>query len=70
MIDGTPRNNPFDTTPSVVNYKPKAIYYGCEMTLENKQQLHEISVAKGIKEYAMYFDLYSSKYEMKYREYR
>lgn len=70
MIDGTPRNNPFDTTPSVINYKPNAIYYGCEMVFEDKQQLHEIAVAKGIKEYEMYIDLYSSKYEMRFREYR
>lgn len=70
MIDGTPRSNPFDTAPSVVHYKPNAIYYGCEMALKDKQHLHEIAVAKGIKEFEMYIDLYSSKYVMKYRETR
>lgn len=68
MIEGTPRN-PFDKTPSAVVYKPKAIYYGCEMDFGQKQRLHEIAVSKGIKEFEMYIDLYSSTYEMKYRSY-
>ncbi len=34
MIEGSPRN-PFDKTPSAVVYKPKAIYYGCEMDLSH-----------------------------------
>lgn len=68
MIEGTPRMNPLDNTPSPVIYKPVAIYYGCEMTPEKKRQLHEIAATKGIREYEMYIDLYSSKYEMKYRE--
>lgn len=68
MIEGTPRN-PFDKTPSAVVYKPKAVYYGCEMDLEKKQRLHEIASSKGIMEFEMYIDIYSSKYEMKYRPY-
>lgn len=68
MIEGTPRN-PFDKTPTAIVYKPKAVYYGCEMCLDIKRRLHEIAVSKGIKEYEMYINLYSSKYEMKYRPY-
>lgn len=68
MIEGTPRK-PFDNTPSAVVYKPRAVYYGCEMDLDKKQRLHEIAVSKGIKEYQMYIDIYSSKYEMRYRTY-
>lgn len=68
MIESTPRN-PFDETPSAVVYKPKAIYYGCKMDSGKKQRLHEIAVSKGIKEFEMYIDIYSSKYEMRYRPY-
>ena len=68
MIEATPRN-PFDKTASAVFCKPKAVYYGCEMDLDKKQMLHEIAMSKGIKEFEMYIDLYSSKYKMKYRPY-
>ena len=68
MIEASPRN-PFDTSPVTVQYKPAAIYYGYKMTLEMKQYLHQVALSKDLREYEMYIDYYSPKYEMKYRPY-
>lgn len=43
----------------------KAIYYGPDITPENKGILHEIAVKRGIKEYDVAFDLESRNYRLK-----
>ena len=53
--------------PSVIHMKPVAIYYGQRISLDNKKRLHEIAKNKGIKEYDMFIDDSSPKYEMLYR---
>ena len=68
MIDSTPRDIT-DEKASAINYKPVAIYYGRHMSGDDKRQLHEVAKEKGIKEYEMYLDYSSLKYEMLYREY-
>ena len=64
MINVLPRN-PFDQTAIAVEYKPVAIYYGSKMPLDIKLRLHEIANRKGLREYSMAVDYYSTKYEMK-----
>ena len=57
-------NNPKST---VTNYRPKAIYYGTGIDKAHLAKLHEIAVRKGIREYEMFIDYGSSKYELQYR---
>lgn len=68
MIDPGPHDilNP---KPSIIEYRPVAIYYGHNISLDNKARLHEIAKEKGIKEYEMYIDRGSQKYEMQYRSF-
>lgn len=66
LIDSSPRNIT-DDSPSVIHFKPVAIYYGLHMEENKKAQLHEIALEKQIKEYQMYIDYASSKYEMLFR---
>ena len=68
MIDSTPRDIT-DEKASTIHYKPVAIYYGRHMSGDDKRRLHEVAKEKGIKEYEMYLDYSSLKYEMLYREY-
>ncbi len=68
MIDSTLRDIT-DEKASTIHYKPVAIYYGRHMSGDDKRQLHEVAKEKGIKEYEMYLDYSSLKYEMLYREY-
>jgi hypothetical protein len=58
-----------DERASTIHYKPVAIYYGRHMNGVDKRKLHEVAKDKGIKEYEMYLDYSSLKYEMLYREY-
>ncbi len=69
MIDLTPRDIT-DEKASAIHYKPVAIYYGRHMSGDDKKKLHELAKEKGIKEYEMYLDYSSLKYEMLYREYK
>lgn len=69
MIDSIPRDV-IDEKASAIHYKPVAIYYGRHMSDDDKRRLHEVSKEKGIKEYEMYLDYSSLKYEMLYREYK
>ena len=68
MIDSTLRDIT-DEKASTIHYKPVAIYYGRHMSSDDKRRLHEVAKEKGIKEYEMYLDYSSLKYEMLYREY-
>ena len=69
MIDSTTREITNEKA-SAIHYKPVAIYYGLHMSINDKKKLHEVAQEKGIKEYEMYLDYSSQKYEMLYREYR
>lgn len=69
MIDSTPRDITYERA-SAIHYKPVAIYYGRHMSSDDKKRLHEIAMEKGIKEFEMYLDYSSRKYEMLYREYK
>ena len=68
VIDSTPRDIA-DEKASAIHYKPVAIYYGRHISSDDKIRLHEVAKEKGIKEYEMYLDYSSLKYEMLYREY-
>ena len=63
----TIRGNIILENNTCVTLKPTAIYYGTNMSLDDKRKLHEIALNKGIKEYDMYIDFASEKYEMLYR---
>lgn len=69
MIDSTPRDI-IDERASAIHYNPVAIYYGRHMSSDDKKKLHELAMEKGIKEFEMYLDYSSRKYEMLYREYK
>ena len=66
MIDPGP-HDVLNPVPSVIDYRPVAIYYGKNIDINNKNRLHKIAVAKGIKEYEMLIDCGGEKYEMRYR---
>lgn len=68
MIDSTPRDIT-DERASAIHYKPVAIYYGRHMNSDDKERLHKVAKEKGIKEFEMYLDYSSKKYEMLYRKY-
>lgn len=48
-------------------YKPKAIYYGANMSKNDRMKLHTIALRKGIPEYEMFLDETSPKFVMNYR---
>ena len=47
----------------------KAIYYGPDISSENRNKLHEIAQKRGIAEYDVTFDLESRKYDLKILSY-
>lgn len=67
LVDYSPRDITTDA-PSIIQIKPVSIYYGQRMSSENKKRLHEIAKNKAIKEYDMYIDYTSSKYEMLHKD--
>lgn len=64
LIDCSTRGNIIQDEFTVIKLKPIAIYYGQNITKENKDLLHQIALQKEIKEYNMYIDVSSPKYEM------
>ena len=56
-----------DQAPSTIEYRPTAIYYGLNMVSKNKERLHAIALAKGIKEYEMTIEYDSDDYKMQYK---
>lgn len=70
LLNYSPRDNIFEKKVSVVHYKPKAIYYGAKMSLQVKEQLHQVAREKGISEYEMYIDYSSPSYDMPYRAFK
>ena len=67
IIDPGP-HDPIHPKPSVIHYKPVAIYYGENIPKDKHERLHQIAVAKGIREYKMDVDETSKVYEMRVRE--
>ena len=67
IIDPGP-HDPIHPKPSVIHYKPVAIYYGESIPKDKQESLHQIAATKGIKEYKMDVDETAKKYEMRVRE--
>lgn len=68
LIDCTVRNHIIQEDFTYTTLVPTAIYYGQNISGENKERLHLIAVQKEIKEYDMYIDVSSPKYEMLYKQ--
>lgn len=66
LIDPTPQD-PLNPKSTVIYYRPEAIYYGERISEEHLSRLHDIAVAKGIKEFKMSVDETSTAYEMRIR---
>lgn len=64
LIDSTIRDNIMNENITCVTLKPMSIYYGMNISSEDKNKLHEIARNKGLEEYDMYIDFASDKYEM------
>ncbi|MBQ6437502.1 MAG: DUF2971 domain-containing protein [Bacteroidales bacterium] len=67
LIDPGP-HDPIQPKPSVIHYRPVAIYYGERIPKDKMERLHEIAVAKGIREYKMAVDETALGYEMMWKE--
>lgn len=50
------------------NNKPKAIYYGTQISPINKKILMKLCESKDIKQYEMYIDHNTDNYELKTRQ--
>lgn len=68
IIDPGP-HDVLNPKPTVIHYKPVAIYYGENIPGDKLERLHEIALKKGIMEYKMDVDLTGGGYEMRVREY-
>ena len=58
------------TPVCIYNIRPKAIYYGMDISSINKKLLHMIAKEKGITEYQMNIDAKSFNYSMKVEKLR
>jgi len=63
MVYSDDNNEDFSLIPDLNCLK--AIYYGPEISSDNKSKLHEIAKARGIAEYNVAFDLDSRNYNLK-----
>lgn len=61
------KNSSIKSSCLYIQIKPKAIYYGNNISTINKKILGDMAKTKGIKEYQMYIDTQSDRYTMKYR---
>ena len=68
LIDSNLRDNIISENKTWVSLKPTALYYGTNISSDNKNRLHSIAQGKNLKEYNMYIDYAFDKYEMQYRE--
>ena len=68
LIDSNLRDNIISENKTWVSLKPTAIYYGTNISSDNKNRLHSIAQDKNLTEYNMYIDYAFDKYEMQYRE--
>lgn len=67
IIDPGP-HDPIHPKPTVIHYRPVAIYYGENIPKEKLERLHQIAESKGIREYKMDVDETSKEYEMRFKE--
>lgn len=67
IIDPGP-HDPIHPEPSVIHYKPVAIYYGENIPKDKQVRLHQIAVEKNIREYKMDVDETAKMYEMRVSE--
>lgn len=67
IIDPGP-HDPIHPNPTVIHYKPIAIYYGENIPKDKQERLHQIAAVKGIREYKMDVDETDKVYEMRVRE--
>ena len=63
LVDPGP-HDPIHPVPSVIHYRPVAIYYGERIPKDKMERLHNIAEAKGIREYKMTVDETARGYEM------
>ena len=66
IIDTCP-HDPTHPKPTVIHYKPMAIYYGENIPKDKYERLHQIAAEKGIREYKMDVDETAKVYEMRVR---
>lgn len=66
IIDPGP-HDPTHPKPTVIHYKPMAIYYGENIPKDKYERLHQIAAEKGIREYKMDVDEAAKVYEMRVR---
>lgn len=66
MIDSGP-HDVLKPTPSTIKYRTTSIYYGQNISQDNKARLHRIAQKKDIKEFEMYIDIGAIGCEMRYR---
>lgn len=66
IIDPGP-HDPTHPKPTVIHYKPMAIYYGENIPKDKYERLHQIAAEKGIREYKMDVDETAKVYEMRVR---
>lgn len=57
-------SNLFNGHSEPISLKPNSIYYGCRISQNDYQKLHEIAMQKGIEEYFMTLDNASDEYRM------
>lgn len=57
-------SNLFNGHSEPIGLKPNSIYYGCRISQNDYQKLHEIAMQKGIEEYFMTLDNASDEYRM------
>lgn len=57
--------NLFEGHSEPINLKPNSIYYGCHISQDNYQRLHEIALSKKLEEHFMKLDNASDEYIMK-----
>lgn len=63
------QGNIFTNQISTIVFKPSAIYYGALLSQSTKEQLHYIALEKGIKEFEMYVEDSSPRYQMLFKPY-
>ncbi|MBQ0089249.1 MAG: DUF2971 domain-containing protein [Prevotellaceae bacterium] len=59
-------SNLFEGHSKPVGLKPNSIYYGCHISQENYQRLHEIALRKNLEEHFMKLDNASDEYRMRF----
>lgn len=57
-------SNLFEGHSEPISLKPNSIYYGCRISQDDYQKLHEIALQKGIEEHFMTLDNASDEYKM------